>query len=183
MEEYLSHTNSEPYGRQHMKTKLLEYLGDKIIITDINGKPKEVMFRTTAATILQEFHIKQNLDIEAEKINIIKAAAKLTKNDLKSIKTTNENYPEIDSDVESNGLPWKCCLRKIYSLKMSGQAIIQAHGPRVVIAPLKIGLAVQLHHWQLWLALSHRDLAPPQPQNLPPTSAAVLYHSRTCIYR
>ena len=93
MEEYLSDTNSEPYGRQHMKTKLLEYLGDKIIITDINGKPNEVTFRTTAATILQEFHVKQSLDIEAEKTNIIKAAAKLTKNDLKSIKTTNENYP------------------------------------------------------------------------------------------
>ena len=81
MEECLSDTNSEPYGRQHMKTKLFEYLGGKIIITDINGKPNEVTFRTTAATILQEFHLKQNLDIEAEKINIIKAAAKLTKND------------------------------------------------------------------------------------------------------
>ena len=67
MEEYLSDADSEPYGRQHIKTKHLEYLGDKIIITDINGKSNEVTFRTTAATILQEFHVKQNLDIEAEK--------------------------------------------------------------------------------------------------------------------
>ena len=67
----------------------------------------------------------------------------------------------------------------VYSLKMSliGQAIIQAHGPRDVIVPLKIGLAVQLHHRQLRLALSHKELAPTQPQNLPQTSAAVLYHS------
>ena len=35
MEEYLIHTDSATYGRQHMKTKLLEYFGDKIIITDI----------------------------------------------------------------------------------------------------------------------------------------------------
>ena len=57
MEEYLSGTNSEAYGRQHMKTKLLEYFGDRIVITDINGKPNVVTFRTTAAAILQEFYI------------------------------------------------------------------------------------------------------------------------------
>ena len=69
MEEYLSDTESEAYGRQHMKTKRHEYIGDKIIIAYINGNPNEieVTFRTTAATILQEFHMKQNLDIEAEK--------------------------------------------------------------------------------------------------------------------
>ena len=36
---------------------------------------------------------------------------------LKSIKTTNENYPEIDSDIESHGLSWECCLRKILLMK------------------------------------------------------------------
>ena len=40
MEEYLNNTESEAYGRSHMKTKLLECFGDKIIITDINCKPK-----------------------------------------------------------------------------------------------------------------------------------------------
>ena len=70
-----------------MKTKRHEYIGDKIIIAYINGKPNEieVTFRTTAATILQEFRMKQNLDIEAKKMNIIQTAAKLTKNDLESI--------------------------------------------------------------------------------------------------
>ena len=156
MEEYLSDADSEAYGQQHMKTKLLEYFGDKIIITDSNGKPKVVTFRTTAATILQEFHVKQkNLDIEAEKMNIIKTAAKLIKNDLKSIKTTNVNYPEIDSDVESHiqYLPLSAFLGSIVSGKNNsskmasiGQAIVQAARPRVVIAPLQIGLAVQLNH-------------------------------------
>ena len=67
MEEYLSDTESEAYGRQHMKTKRHEYIGDKIIIAYINPNEIEVTVRTTAATILQEFHMKQNLDIEAEK--------------------------------------------------------------------------------------------------------------------
>jgi len=60
IEERLSDTNSEAYGRQHMKTKLLEYFGDKIVITDINGKPNVVTFRTLAAAILQEFYVQKN---------------------------------------------------------------------------------------------------------------------------
>jgi len=60
MKEYLSDTESEAYGRLHMKTKLLEYFRDKIIITDINGKPNVVNFRTTATAILQEFHEYQD---------------------------------------------------------------------------------------------------------------------------
>ena len=58
MEEYLNNTESEAYGRSHMKTKPLEYFGDKIIITDINGKPNIVTFRTTATAILQKFHFR-----------------------------------------------------------------------------------------------------------------------------
>ena len=29
----------EPYSTKHMKCKWLEYFGDKIIITELNGKP------------------------------------------------------------------------------------------------------------------------------------------------
>ena len=43
------------------------------MITDINGKPNVVTFRTTAAAILQEFYIQQDdVDIEEQKMNIIK---------------------------------------------------------------------------------------------------------------
>ena len=52
MEEYLNDTESEAYGRSHMKTKLLEYFRDKINITDINGKPNVVTFKITAKAIL-----------------------------------------------------------------------------------------------------------------------------------
>ena len=93
----MSGTNSEAYGRHHMKTKLLEYFGDRIVITDINGKPNVVTFRTTAAAILQEFYIQQDdVDIEEQKMNIIKTAAKLIKKDLKSLPTSSGNYPTID---------------------------------------------------------------------------------------
>ena len=57
-----------------MKTKLLEYFGDKIIITDINGEPNVV----TATATLQEFHKHQDgLAIKEDQRNMIKAEAKL----------------------------------------------------------------------------------------------------------
>ena len=128
------------------------------MITDINGKPNVVTFRTTAAAILQEFYIQQDdVDIEEQKMNIIKTAAKLIKKDLKSLPTSSGNYPTIDTDAESHVhfLPATLSAflgvlvsEKNNSLKVAsiGQAIVQAARPRVVIAPLQIGLAVQLHH-------------------------------------
>ena len=160
MEEYLNNTDSEAYGRSHMKTKLLEHFGDKIIITDINGKPNVVTFRTTATAILQEFHFlehQDDLDINEEQMNIIKTAAKLIKNDLKSIPTSSDSYPTITTDAESHVRYLLASLSTFLSLLTSeknsalkvvsiGQAIVQAARPRVVISPLQIGFAVQLHH-------------------------------------
>ena len=39
-----------------MKAKLQEHFGNKIIITDINGKANVVTFRSTAAVIINEFY-------------------------------------------------------------------------------------------------------------------------------
>ena len=160
MEEYLNNTDSEAYGRSHMKTKLLDHFGDKIIITDINGRPNVVTFRTTATAILQEFHFlehQDDLDINEEQMNIIKTAAKLIKNDLKSIPTSSDSYPTITTDAESHVRYLPASLSTFLNLLTSeknsalkvasiGQAIVQAERPRVVISPLQIGLAVQLHH-------------------------------------
>ena len=153
MEEYLNNTDSEAYGWSYMKTKLLEHFGDKIIITDINGKPNVVTFRTTATAILQEFHFLEHhddLDINEEQMNIIKTAAKLIKNDLKSIPTSSDSYPTITTDAESHVRYLPASLSTFLSLLTSGknsalkvasigQAIVQAARPRVVISPLQIG--------------------------------------------
>ena len=158
--EKMDNTDSEAYGRSHMKTKLLEHFGDKIILTDINGKPNVVTFRTTAKAILQEFHFlehQDDLDINEEQMNIIKTAAKLIKNDLKSIPTSSDSYPTITTDAESHVRYLPASLSTFLSLLTAeknsalkvasiGQAIVQAARPGVVISPLQIGLAVQLHH-------------------------------------
>ena len=49
LEEYLIDTDSVAYGRQHMKTKLPEYFGDKIIITDIKKAAVLMIFISSAS--------------------------------------------------------------------------------------------------------------------------------------
>lgn len=142
-----------------MRAKLKQHLGEDVIITNINGKPNVVTFQTTANHILQEFHNSQERKEcqENEALNIIKTAAKLIKNDIKHCSTCKEEfYPSVDTDVKChlNFLPQslKQLLLEIFTgkndLKVAsiGQAIMKAARPRVLNAPLQMGLAVQLHH-------------------------------------
>ena len=47
------------YTSVHMKSKLQDYFGDNVIITELNGKWNVITLRKTARVILHEFH--QNL--------------------------------------------------------------------------------------------------------------------------
>ena len=51
MKEYLKDSGADAYSRIHMKTKLQEFYGDKIIITNMNGKANVVTLRSTAAEL------------------------------------------------------------------------------------------------------------------------------------
>ena len=76
-----------------MKKSLKEYFGNKIIITDINGKPNVIAFYSTASAILKQFYQWQrNEDTEKEKLKLVEAAVKIIKNDIKSPSTSNETY-------------------------------------------------------------------------------------------
>ena len=52
MNQKLADTDYEAYGYTHMKTKLKEHFGERIVQTEINGKPNVVTFRTTARVVL-----------------------------------------------------------------------------------------------------------------------------------
>jgi len=95
MSDYMAGSVSTAYGHTHMKAKLLEHFGDQILITEINGKANVVTFRSTAETILQEFHAHQK-DHPEQKTYIIQAAAKLIKNDIKLVETSTGHYPPVD---------------------------------------------------------------------------------------
>lgn len=83
------------YSQIYMKKKLQEHFGSSIIITEINGKHNVVTFRNTAASILQNFYTRPKTeDPAAEKMEIIKTAAKLLLSDIKSMNAPKKNYPD-----------------------------------------------------------------------------------------
>ena len=159
MEEILEDTGFEPYSLSYMKSRLLEHFKDKIIVTEINGKHNVVTFLSTAKCILHEFYAQSRStdNSESEGIRIIETAAKLIKNDIKGIQTSSEYYPsknDLEQDAILEYVPKTLLifLRKIFAgkdndLKLAsvGQAIMQAARPRVLLAPLQFGLAVEMH--------------------------------------
>lgn len=60
-----------------MKEQLLQQFGDKIVITEINGKANVVTMRSTAANILHNFYAQSKNDSpDVEKTRLVQAAAK-----------------------------------------------------------------------------------------------------------
>ena len=59
MEQKLAGTTHEAYGYTHMKMRLQEHFGERIVQTQINDKPNVVTFRSTAMEVLQEYYNKQ----------------------------------------------------------------------------------------------------------------------------
>lgn len=102
MQQKLAHSEHEGYGYTHMKTRLQEHFGEKIIYTEINGKPNVVTLRTTARVVLQDYYETQQkqTNTSEEKIKLVQAAAKLIKQDIKDMLLSYESYPAID-DIES----------------------------------------------------------------------------------
>lgn len=158
--ERMSSISPEPYSVKYMRQKLLTQLGDSVVITNINGRADVVTFRNTAAKILQTFYDTPKVDDEAsEKRRVIRTAAALIKADIKCIETSKDFYPdasEIKSlDQNMAYLPElvRILLQELFSGKSKhlgiasvGQSIMQLTRPRVLMAPLQLGLAVQLHH-------------------------------------
>ena len=160
MKQKLAGTAHEPYSYTHMKTRLEEHFGERIMLTVINVKPNVVTFRTTARAVLQEYYKqRQEINTDEEKMKLVRAAAKLIKEDIKAVETSHEIYPSCD-DLESQEAGMKYLpdtllallegmfAGKNYCVKVAsiGQAMMQATRPRVLLAPLQLGLGVQLHH-------------------------------------
>jgi len=159
MKDFLQGTGCEPYSVKYMKQCLIDNYGEKITITEINGRSNVVTFTSAASGILQHnYSLPKPDDTEAQKMRLIQTAAKLIKNDIKSIEVQHDEYPSCE-DMTSvqkaiDYLPSTLKLflqslfvgkdidRKIASI---GQAIMQSVLPRVIVAPLQIGLGVQMH--------------------------------------
>ena len=86
---------------------------------------------------------------------MIKAAADIIHSDIKSMASSREEYPDSTAiENHRNYIPEtlrqfleQVIRKKDASLKISviGQALVQNTRPNTVIAPLQVGLAVQMH--------------------------------------
>ena len=161
MNQKLADTEYEAYSYPHMKMKLQELFGERIVLTEINGKPNVVTFRTTARAVLQDYYSKQQQESNTtdEKIKLVQAAAKLIKEDIKAIETFHDMYPFCNNlkseEASIKYLPdtLRVLLEGLFAGKKAGvkvasigQAMMQATRPRVLLAPLQFGLGVQLYH-------------------------------------
>ncbi|KAJ8049891.1 hypothetical protein HOLleu_02834 [Holothuria leucospilota] len=155
----VSQITPDAYSPKYMRQKLEQHLGDSVVIADINGRPDVVTIRTKAAKILQTFHDTPSTDENQLKQQIVNAAADLVCNEIKCIQTSKETYPDSNklSSLEDNldyvpGLLRTFLDRvltgKTKDLKVAtlGQCIVQMTRPRIVLAPIPLGLGVQMHH-------------------------------------
>ena len=116
--------------------------------------------------MLQEFYSQMKVDQEKsqlevvpkkDKLKIVETAAKLIRDDIKALQTSHRAYPacdELGSDDSINFLSesLKILLEGLImgkdvqtQIASTGQALMQSARPRVLLAPLQIGLGVQLH--------------------------------------
>ena len=156
MAEHLKDCESEAYSNINMKTKLIKHYGDEILFAWAPNQADAITLKKTATTILRDFYKQpRNLDTEAEKRRVIKAAADIIHSDIKSMASSREEYPDSTAiENHRNYIPEtlrqfleQVIHKKDASLKISviGQALVQSTRPYTVIAPLQIGLAVQMH--------------------------------------
>eukprot|EP00745_Piridium_sociabile_P030468 TRINITY_DN50548_c0_g2_i2.p1 TRINITY_DN50548_c0_g2~~TRINITY_DN50548_c0_g2_i2.p1 ORF type:complete len:334 (+),score=67.94 TRINITY_DN50548_c0_g2_i2:176-1177(+) len=156
MQDMLKNTKNDAYSVPHMKVKLSEHYGDEIMFAHSHRKTDVISLKTTADSILQQFFKeRRESSTETEKMRLIKAAAKIIRNDIKSLLFSKDSYPDAECiENHSDILPATLSelLKQVTNkakgnVKLSsiGQAIIQCTRPNTVIAPLQIGLAVQMH--------------------------------------
>lgn len=160
MEDELQDSEESAYDRTYMKTKLYEKYGNDIIILNQEGKHDVVTLTKQAENILREYYEKpKDRDIDFQKIMLIEAASKIIKNDIKSLNNEMEGHypssPEVDLEKSLAYLPnsLRLLLKMLFvgagcDLKIAsiGQCIMQSVRPRKILAPLQLGLGVQMHH-------------------------------------
>ena len=139
-----------------MKDQLNNHFGNDLVFIEVSGKSSIVTLKTTAATILHNFYCNSRQeDCDAEKLRIIKTAAKRIKSDIQAVSQMKDSYASCHelSSVEKavSFLPQslQVMLNTLFSVKLEpvklaslGQAIMQATRQMVNISASSGGLGI-----------------------------------------
>ena len=138
------------YSNKSLKRKLEEHYGEHIFFAQRPGLPNLVCFKNMAWFILNDFKRKEDQSPN----DVIAAAAKIIKSDIRELSCDKSKYPEIDKmhdiDYAKRWVPESLLLflrHLIFSeLKQVsiGQCISQCSRPRSMIAPIPFGIGVDI---------------------------------------
>ena len=92
------------YSKKHMKKRIIDYFGDSVIASSIDGKHDIISLRQNTTSIVHEFyeHSRGKTDGE-KKQQIIDMAAKLIKGDINSLYHNKDLYPSF-TDISSTDM-------------------------------------------------------------------------------
>lgn len=157
IDEMNTFSDGNAYSFNQMKTNLVKYFGEEIVISTFQNKKTLVTLRSTSYEILNDFYESSNT--ENEKNNRIIKTSETIFDDIKNVAPNKDFYPsssKISLDEAKKFLPESLHLLlsriiighnaplKIVSI---GQAIIQAAHRENVMCPLQIALATQMHYF------------------------------------
>lgn len=138
---------------------LKEHFGEKIIYTEMDGKPNVVTIRITARMVLQDYYVTQKMkQTQTKRRASLWRQQQSSSNKVSKTSSYLMNFTQIrmtSPDAAVRILPDTLCLlleelvvgtktqAKVAAIR---QALMQATRPRVMLAPLQFGLGVQLSH-------------------------------------
>jgi len=141
------------YSTRYLKKKLQMKYGENVYFAEVSGRKNVMCFRNLCSFIINDkWYDDRNHDPEQESKRIVTMAAKLIVSEIRSMPCDLETYPTISDMRASDTTPplLHLLLRNMISSQMKqftiAQCILQAARPRTFIAPLLLGLGVQLDH-------------------------------------
>ena len=135
--------------KKSLKQKLKDHYKEHIHFTEFPGRADVVCFRDMASYVIYNLKKKS----QETKEDIIIAAAKIIKSELRDLNKTMDEYPTLDDihDIDKNKEWVPDSLQLLHYLIPStlkqisiGQCITQVSRPRSVMCPIVFGLGVQV---------------------------------------
>jgi len=144
---------TDVYISKHLKNKLKDKYGNNVYFAEVSGRKNVVCFHNFSSLIINDkWYAKRNSDEVKESKRIVKTAAKLVVSEIRSMQCDLDSYPSI-SDMQSSEVAPPLLMQLLRNMIGSqlkqltiAQCIVQAARPRTYIAPLLLGLGMQLDH-------------------------------------